>query len=112
MQRRASNARNAIQGQSSRVPTVQLKIPSWKKDDMPLRLSRKLEIVSLPLAVVIVILIGGIVYQNGIAFRQSRILEKRAAAAIRDVDSLRAGRVDAETGQRGYLLTGSDPWRW
>ena len=77
---------------------------------MPLRLSRKLEVVCLPLAVAVVILIGGIVYQNGQAFRQARILEKQAEAAIRDLDSLRTELVDAETGQRGYLLTGGDQY--
>jgi len=77
---------------------------------MPLRLSRKLETLSLPLAVAIVILIGGVVYQNGQAFRESRILEKEAEAAMRDLDFLRAELVDAETGQRGYLLTGRDEY--
>ena len=74
------------------------------------RLARTLEILSLPLAVVTVILIGGIVYQNGQAFHRSRILEKQAEAAIRDLDSLRTQLVDAETGQRGYLLTGRDQY--
>jgi len=77
---------------------------------MPPRLAKKLEILSLPLAVAIVILIGGIVYQNGQAFRQARILEKQAEAAMRDLDSLNAQLVDAETGQRGYLLTGGDEY--
>ncbi len=62
------------------------------------------------MAVAIVVLIGGIVYQNGQAFRRSRILEKEAEAAMGDLDSLRAELVDAETGQRGYLLTGSDQY--
>ena len=77
---------------------------------MPLRLSRKLETLSLPLAVATVILIGGVVYQNGQALRQARILEKQAESAILDLDSLNAELVDAETGQRGYLLTGRDEY--
>ena len=77
---------------------------------MPVRLAKLLEIISLPLAVAILIVLGVLVYRNGQTFARARVLEKQAESVIRDVNALQAALVDAETGQRGYLLTGREQY--
>lgn len=77
---------------------------------MPARLAKILEIVSLPLAVAVLLLLGMLLYRSGQTFRRARMLEKQAESVIRDINALEAASVDAETGQRGYLLTGREAY--
>jgi PAS domain S-box-containing protein len=64
------------------------------------------ERLSLPLALFIIIVSAALVYRDGVAFETARLEASRARKLAGDNAAMLSALKDAETGQRGYLLTG------
>ncbi len=61
-------------------------------------------------AAVILVLAGWESYRNTTRFAEAADLQKHTYEVLRTLDETEARLVDAETGQRGYLLTGDDAY--
>jgi PAS domain S-box-containing protein len=72
------------------------------------KISRTAERASLLFAAVVVILIAVLSYDSGEAFRHSSDQAAATRELVDDTNALLSSLKDAETGQRGYLLTDED----
>jgi len=65
--------------------------------------------IAIAMAVIAMVILAGIVsssYREWILYRNAREVASRSRATLESVNNLMAYLLDAETGQRGYLLTG------
>lgn len=72
------------------------------------RISQTAERLSLLFAALLVILIGILAYHSEAAFRRSSDAAEAARQVVEKTNALISSLKDAETGQRGFLLTGED----
>lgn len=75
-----------------------------------MRSSDALERLSLPLALVVVVAGAITIYPCAILYRAARQEATSAERVVLDTSELLSSLKDAETGQRGYLLTGRDSY--
>ena len=65
--------------------------------------------IAIAMAVIAMVILAGIVsssYREWILYRNAREVASRSRATLESVNNLMVYLLDAETGQRGYLLTG------
>jgi len=72
------------------------------------RVPQTTELVSLGSALLLVLLVGVFSYRAWAAYRQSSDQAATTRQVVRETNALLASLRDAETGQRGFLLTGED----
>jgi len=78
---------------------------------LPRHLSaRHLAILGMLVATLLLLLVGGLQWKSGQDYRNSLERASRARTVTLDLESLLACMLDAETGQRGYLLTHQDSY--
>ena len=63
------------------------------------------ERIALPLAIVVLVVAVVIIHRDSVLYRAARDDAQRAEAVVSTTESLLSALKDAETGQRGYLLT-------
>jgi PAS domain S-box-containing protein len=68
------------------------------------------ELLSLIVAVLLVLLVAGLSYQTWITFNRGSEQLETTRQIVRSTNALLSALKDAETGQRGYLLTGNDQY--
>src|SRR5437870_10284755 len=68
----------------------------------------RLNTAMLGVALVILLAMAGLAYREWRQYILARAVGLRTLAVQRSVENLLSGLVDAETGQRGFLLTGKD----
>jgi PAS domain S-box-containing protein len=66
------------------------------------------ELLSLIIAVLLVLLVAGLSYQTWITFNRDSEQLETTRQIVRTANALLSAMKDAETGQRGYLLTGNE----
>jgi PAS domain S-box-containing protein len=66
------------------------------------------ELLSLIIAVLVVSVVAGLSYQTWISFNSGSVQLETTRQIVRTTNALLSAMKDAETGQRGYLLTGDD----
>src|SRR5712691_8283235 len=74
------------------------------------RLERRLILAGFVAAAVILVLVGWESYRNTARFAEAAGGRKHTYEVLRNLDETVARLVDAETGQRGYLLTGEESY--
>ena len=72
--------------------------------------ARQLVIVGIVVPALLLLLVGGLQWKSGNDFRISRERVSHTRTVLLDLESLLACMVDAETGQRGYLLVHQDSY--
>lgn len=65
---------------------------------------------ALPLALAMLVMAFGLAYRDAEFYRSAQIDAERSEQVVSDTASLLSDLKDAETGQRGYLLTGRDEY--
>src|SRR5258708_6434943 len=75
----------------------------WKMD-------RRIVVLGFALAAAISVFAGYESYRNTVRFSEASEWRKHTYEVLRNIDATAAGLVDAETGQRGYLLTGQESY--
>lgn len=82
---------------------------------MQWKTNKRLVFWGFGLASVVLMFAGWQSYQNTVRFAESSSWRQHTYEVLRNIDATVAGLVDAETGQRGYLLTGEpsylEPYR-
>ena len=71
---------------------------------------RRLAILGMLVLTLLLLLVGGLQWKSGSDFRNSRASVSHARTVLLDLESLLACMIDAETGQRGYLLVHQDSY--
>jgi PAS domain S-box-containing protein len=74
----------------------------------PRKVPQSTELLSLIVAVLLVLIVAGLSYQTWITFNRGSEQLEAARQIVRSTNALLSALKDAETGQRGYLLTGDD----
>jgi PAS domain S-box-containing protein len=74
------------------------------------KVERHLVFGGFALAAAILAFAGWESYRNTVRFSDASEWRKHTYEVLRNIDALGAGLVDAETGQRGYLLTGQEAY--
>ena len=78
---------------------------------LPRHLSaRHLVILGMSIPTLLLLLVGGLQWKSGNDFRNSREWVSHTRIVLLDLESLLTCMVDAETGQRGYLLTHNESY--
>lgn len=72
--------------------------------------ARHLVILGISVPALLLLLVGGMQWKSGNDFRNSRDRVSHTRTVLLDLESLLTCMVDAETGQRGYLLTHQDSY--
>ena len=74
------------------------------------RQSRLPEVIILCLAIIVVAGIGGLSYSSAESAESASVEQHRAQNVVELDGELLSSLKDAETGQRGYLVTGQEPF--
>ena len=77
---------------------------------MQWKIERHLVFWGFVLAAAILVFAGWESYRNTLRFSEDSERQKHTYEVLSNIDSVLAGLVDAETGQRGYLLTGEEAY--
>src|SRR6266496_4900874 len=64
----------------------------------------------LAFAVALLLVLGAVLYQTTLKFGDTEQWESRMEAALAKVDLISSQMQDAETGERGYLITGDEQY--
>jgi PAS domain S-box-containing protein len=73
-------------------------------------MERRIVFLGFALAAAILVFAGYESYRNTVRFSEASEWRKHTYEVLRNIDATAAGLVDAETGQRGYLLTGQETY--
>ena len=68
------------------------------------------ELLALPLAIVVVIVTFALLFRDSVLYAEARAEAQQTERVISATSALLSALTDAETGQRGYLLTGRDEY--
>src|SRR5260370_11658751 len=82
--------------------------PSKSGGKMRWKPERHIVFLGFALAAVISVFAGYESYRNTVRFSEASEWRKHTYEVLRNIDATAAGLVDAETGQRGYLLAGQE----
>jgi len=74
------------------------------------KIERPIVFGGFALAGAILVFAGWESYRNTVTFSDASEWRKHTYEVLRNIDAVEAGLVDAETGQRGYLLTGEESY--
>jgi len=74
------------------------------------KIERPIVFGGFALAGAILVFAGWESYRNTVTFSDASEWRKHTYEVLRNIDTVEAGLVDAETGQRGYLLTGEESY--
>ncbi len=77
---------------------------------MKWKMGNRLVLAGFCMATAILVFVGWQSYQNTVRFAEASEWRKHTYEVLRNLDETAAGLVDAETGQRGYLLTGEESY--
>jgi PAS domain S-box-containing protein len=77
---------------------------------MQWKIERQVVFCGFALAAAILAFAGWESYRNTVRFSEASEWQKHTYEVLRNIEGLLAGLVDAETGQRGYLLTGEETY--
>src|SRR5258706_12855934 len=82
--------------------------PSKSSGNIRWKMERRIVFLGFALAAAISVFAGYESYRNTVRFSEASEWRKHTYEVLRNIDATAAGLVDAETGQRGYLLTGDE----
>src|SRR5216684_472013 len=77
---------------------------------MKWKMGNRLVLGGFAIATAILVFVGWQSYRNTARFAEASEWRKHTYDVLRNIDAIVAGLVDAETGQRGYLLTGQESY--
>jgi CHASE3 domain sensor protein len=77
---------------------------------MKWKMGNRLVLGGFVIATAILVFVGWLSYRNSARFAEASEWRKHTYEVLRNLDETVARLVDAETGQRGYLLTGDDAY--
>src|SRR5260370_443338 len=77
---------------------------------MKWKIGNRLVLGGFVIATAILVFVGWQSYRNTARFAEAAEWRKHTYEVLRNLDATVAQLVDAETGQRGYLLTGEEPY--
>jgi PAS domain S-box-containing protein len=112
-QKQNKNAR--ILGTIGRVFPLTIRKKGWRDDEFPfsmaVRRMRRLSLIYIfSIGVVLLLVTIAVMYEVGVVVLQDQAAMAGELQALNDLADLASTLKDAETGQRGYLLTGEDPY--
>jgi two-component system cell cycle sensor histidine kinase/response regulator CckA len=85
-------------------------IPGRVRNKVASYFTRKLHLIGVGMAILIVLAVGMLSYQDWRAYERNTSNAEQVRAAIEKAQQMLSLLKDAETGQRGYLLTGDEAY--